>query len=276
MSNLNPYTVIDAAEGAIRIIDGNLNTKWLDSISSQYDSKATLIFDFGEQKIFTGYKWATGNDYEERDPKNWKVFGSNDNVNYTTLSIVNEYTSTSDRNTFNNEIDFDYVFVTPTPTPTPTETSTPTPTETPTPTPTETSTPTPTPTSTPETVSLFIDIVEGYDGISFDGTTYTSDTTINVIKNQQYTIIAFNGSGVFQYWEGTNVNLPVPNASFTVVTITGDTATLKAVFPEITPTPTNTPTSTPTPTPTESNLLLFEDNTIATAENNNNIEINRT
>jgi hypothetical protein len=417
MSNPNPYTVIDAAEGAIRIIDGNLNTKWLDSISSQYGSKATLIFDFGEQKIFTGYRWATGNDYEERDPKNWKVFGSNDDVNYTTLSTVTGYTSTSDRNTFNNEIGFDYVFVTPTPTPTPTETSTPTPTitstltetptptithtvtptettsvtnitlsfnyslgfgsitwcdktlselsqstcdavassyqvhsyygtsisvgtqfagsqalsqcwvtnsnypfnplwtggtteyiietdntglvtryesfivcndatptptptisetptstVTPTPTPTETSTPTPTLTSTPEMVSLFIDIVEGYDGISFDGTTYTSDTTINVIKNQQYTIIAFNGSGGFQYWEGTNVNLPVPNSSFTVVTVTGDTATLKAIFPEITPTPTNTPT----PTPTESNLLLFEDNTIVTAENNNNIEINRT
>jgi uncharacterized delta-60 repeat protein len=49
---------------------------------------------------------------------------------------------------------------------------------------------------------------------------------------------------------GTNVNLPVPNSSNTIVTVTGDTATLKAVFPEITPTPTNT--ETPTNTPTES------------------------
>jgi hypothetical protein len=151
MSNPNPYTVIDDAEGAIRIIDGNLNTKWLDSISSQYGSKATLIFDFGEQKIFTGYKWATGNDYEERDPKNWKVFGSNDNVNYTTLSIVNGYTSTSDRNTFNNEIDFDYVFVTPTPT--------------------ATSTPTPTPTINPS-----CDIT--YNIVPFD---MTCDITYNII-----------------------------------------------------------------------------------------------
>ena len=149
----------------------------------------------------------------------------------------------------------------PTPTPTPTETGipaetptpTPTPTETPTPTPTitETNTPTPTPTPTisPVMASLFIDIVEGYNGISFDGVTYTSDTTINVIKNQQYTIIAFNGSGLFQNWEGTNVDLPVPNSSNTIVTVTGNTATLKAVFPEVTPTP--TPTETPTPTPTE-------------------------
>jgi uncharacterized delta-60 repeat protein len=119
-----------------------------------------------------------------------------------------------------------------------------------TPTPTNTETPTPTPTTTSEMASLFIDIVMGYDGISFDGVTYTSDTTINVIKNQQYNIIAFNGSGLFQNWVGTNVNLPVPNSSNTIVTVTGDTATLKAVFPEITPTPTNT--ETPTNTPTES------------------------
>jgi hypothetical protein len=39
-------------------------------------------------------------------------------------------------------------------------------------------------------------------------------------------------------------------------------------------TPSSTPT--PTPTPTESNLLLFEDGSTATLENNNNIEINKT
>jgi len=43
----------------------------------------------------------------------------------------------------------------------------------------------------------------------------------------------------------------------------------------LTPTPSNTPTQTPTPTPTlPSYLLLFEDGSIATAENNDNIEIN--
>ncbi len=122
----------------------------------------------------------------------------------------------------------------------------------PTPTPTPNATNTPTSTPTPEMASLDIDIVMGYNGISFDGVTYTSDTTISVVKNQQYNIIAFNGSGLFQNWEGTNVNLPVPNSSNTIVTVTGNTATLKAVFPEMTPTPNETPipaTSTPTPTP---------------------------
>jgi hypothetical protein len=40
-----------------------------------------------------------------------------------------------------------------------------------------------------------------------------------------------------------------------------------------TPTVTETPTNTPTPTPTEPFFLLFEDGTIATTENDNNIEI---
>ena len=45
--------------------------------------------------------------------------------------------------------------------------------------------------------------------------------------------------------------------------------------PSITATQTVTPTTTttPTPTPTEPYFLLFEDSSIATAENNDNIEI---
>ena len=45
------------------------------------------------------------------------------------------------------------------------------------------------------------------------------------------------------------------------------------VTPTMTQTPTPTNTVTPTPTPTEPYFLLFEDGSIATAENNNNIEI---
>jgi hypothetical protein len=43
--------------------------------------------------------------------------------------------------------------------------------------------------------------------------------------------------------------------------------------PSITSTVTPTNTTTPTPTPTEPFFLLFEDSSIATAENNDNIEI---
>ena len=141
---------------------------------------------------------------------------------------------------------------TPTPTPTATEVQpTPTSTETPTPTPTDVP-PTPTPTATPVMSTLDIDITPGATNIIFNGVTYTSDTTISVVKDQQYAINTSVPFGNFQYWDGVNIYLPVPNSSFTVVTITGDTATLRANFPA--PTATAVPTNTPTPTPTATDL----------------------
>jgi hypothetical protein len=138
---------------------------------------------------------------------------------------------------------------------------TPTPTVTQTITPTASITPTPTPSSVVMS-TLDLDITPGAINIIFNGVTYTSDTTISVVKNQQYSINTSVPLGDFQYWDGINVNLPASTSSFTVVTITGDTATLRANFPAptSTPTPTQTltptptPTSTPTPTPTESPL----------------------
>jgi hypothetical protein len=60
----------------------------------------------------------------------------------------------------------------------------------------------------------------------------------------------------------TNTSTPTPSVTNTQT-------------PSVTPTQTLTPTTTttPTPTPTEPFFLLFEDDSIATAENNDNIEI---
>jgi len=150
-----------------------------------------------------------------------------------------------------------------TPTPTATETPTPTPTDVPpTPTPTETPTPTatevpptpttsPTPTATPEMSTLNIDIAYGIDSFSFGGVTYTSDTTISVIRNQTYTAIC--GSSFFFTFTGTGLAPLVQNAANIAVTVTGSTATLNVVSTLPEPTSTPTPTSTdvpPTPTPT--------------------------
>ena len=91
------------------------------------------------------------------------------------------------------------------PTPTPTPTSTQTPTPTPTITPTQTETPTPTPTVTPTITptitptesplpivpfTFYIQPLSGGQAIIFDGVTYTSDTTVNIVKNQYYPITA--------------------------------------------------------------------------------------
>lgn len=289
ISNPDAFNLTDATEGAIRIIDGNLNTKWLDSINSEYGGKSTLIFDFGTQKIFTGYKWATGNDYEERDPKNWRVFGSNDEVNYTTLSIVNGYNSTSERNTFNGEIYFNHI---PTPTPTPTPTSTIEPTATPTPTPTATSTSTPTPTATstptPTPTQALLDFTftsecdpQGTNITNFSGGSGQWEYTANVFGSENealnaglwYTVSnSWNNVGVQTNADGTywaavrDLNNP-SNKIAKSVTISCITPT-----PTATSTPTLTPTSTPTPTPTPT-LAPLDFTISGTCVNNGSIRI---
>jgi hypothetical protein len=141
----------------------------------------------------------------------------------------------------------------PTDTPTPTPDATNVPTDTPTPEPT--SGPTATPTSTPEGAVLTIIVPEGTPGIIFDGETYTSNVSAGVVKNQQYFINVTEPSSNFSRWSGTGVNLPAATSKFTVVYVTGNTATLEILLtlPTATPTPTSAPTSTPlpaTPTPT--------------------------
>jgi len=149
-----------------------------------------------------------------------------------------------------------------TPTPTPDATSTPVPTDTPTPTPVPTDTPTPTttptvtptpeptatPTPTPEGAVLTIIVPPGTPSIIFDGETYTSNVSAGVVKNQQYFINVNDPNNDFFSWSGTGVNLPAANSKFTVVYVTGNTATLELLL--ISPTPTSTPTVTPTSTPT--------------------------
>jgi len=78
----------------------------------------------------------------------------------------------------------------------------------------------------------------------------------------------------------TNTNTPSATVTNTPTTTATPTPSITASqtitpTPSITPTQTLTPTTTttPTPTPTEPYFLLFEDSSIATAENNDNIEI---
>jgi hypothetical protein len=148
---------------------------------------------------------------------------------------------------------------TPTNTPTETITQTPTNTETPTNTPTNTETPTNTPT---ETQTPTPSVTIGLTPTATETQTPTpTETPTNTPTNTE-----------------TPTNTPTNTETPTPTTTETPTPT-----PTVTETPTNTPTetltptttSTPTPTvtPTEPYFLLFEDNSIATAENNDNIEI---
>jgi hypothetical protein len=117
-----------------------------------------------------------------------------------------------------------------------------------------TGTPEPTPTSTPEMALLSINVIPQITGITFGGVLYTSDTTISVVKNQSYTAICV--SGQFFTFDGTGVAPLVQNANNIAVTVTGDTATLRALTSQPSPLPTPTatsalnPTGTPAPTNT--------------------------
>ena len=68
----------------------------------------------------------------------------------------------------------------------------------------------------------------------------------------------------------TNTNTPTPTPTQTP---TNTNTPTPSVTTTQTNTPSTTPTNTPTPSSTETFFLLFEDGSIATAENNDNIEI---
>ncbi len=70
----------------------------------------------------------------------------------------------------------------------------------------------------------------------------------------------------------TATSTPTVTPTITQTSTQTPTTTLTAT-PTQTPTPTSTTTPTPTVTPSEPFFLLFESGDIATAENNNNIEI---
>jgi len=134
---------------------------------------------------------------------------------------------------------------TPTNTPTNTETPTNTPSETPTNTPTQTPTNTETPTNTPSVTPT--NTPSGTIGVT-PTTTETQTPTPTETPTQT----------------PTNTETPTNTPSETPINTETQTST-----------PTKTPTNTPTPTltPSEPFFLLFEDDSIATAENNDNIEI---
>lgn len=95
----NPSGSNPGSEGPSNLKDGNTSTKWLD-FNFKTTPSSTLIFDMGSATVFNGYRWATANDTEARDPKSWTISGSNDGTNYTTLHTVTGFTATSTRLTY--------------------------------------------------------------------------------------------------------------------------------------------------------------------------------
>ncbi|MBM3862709.1 MAG: hypothetical protein FJ385_01975, partial [Verrucomicrobia bacterium] len=81
-------------EGSNKANDNDLNTKWLDG------NKKPLVYDFGTTQNVTAYRWATGNDSDDRDPISWTVDGSHDGVNWKTLDTQTNYSVPTTRKAY--------------------------------------------------------------------------------------------------------------------------------------------------------------------------------
>lgn len=87
-------------EEPAKLVDNNLLTKALDLNFVTNGYITNFIFQFSSPKTFNGYRWATANDEEGRDPKSWTIAGSNNGTTWTTLHSVTNFTATTTRNTW--------------------------------------------------------------------------------------------------------------------------------------------------------------------------------
>jgi hypothetical protein len=95
----NPGGSNPSGETPSNLVDNNLTTKVVD-INFVTNGLSNFIFQFSSAKSFNGYRWATANDFESRDPKSWTIAGSNNGTTWTTLSTVTNFTATVARDTW--------------------------------------------------------------------------------------------------------------------------------------------------------------------------------
>ncbi|MBC8136948.1 MAG: carbohydrate-binding protein [Fibrella sp.] len=82
-----------AAETAPNAFDGNVNTKWLGTYATG-TIRAWLRYQFGGgvSYVVKQYTVTSGNDGQQRDPRNWNFQGSNDGSAWTTLNSQSNQT----------------------------------------------------------------------------------------------------------------------------------------------------------------------------------------
>ena len=75
-------------EVAANAFDDNTATKWLDFATNNPATRASWIqyqYTNGAECVVTQYTVSSANDSPERDPRDWRLQGSNDGTNWTTL-----------------------------------------------------------------------------------------------------------------------------------------------------------------------------------------------
>ncbi|MDG2125978.1 MAG: lamin tail domain-containing protein, partial [Verrucomicrobiales bacterium] len=105
----NPRGNNPGGESPADAIDGSVSTKWLDF------NKGALVLNFGSTVTIDGYRWATANDADPRDPIRFTLEGSNNNFSWTLLDdrTGSDFAVPLARNTFLSKLDLNQVANTP-------------------------------------------------------------------------------------------------------------------------------------------------------------------
>lgn len=91
-----------AGEQVSRAFDGSVGSKYLNF--DEYNTGAAVRLTSGRR--VTAIQFATGNDSPERDPASYQLWGSNDGVNWTSISQGGTGFVNTDRKTYGNVITF--------------------------------------------------------------------------------------------------------------------------------------------------------------------------
>ncbi len=113
ISNIYPTSYNSpGGEGAANAFDGNVNTKYLN-----FDKKnAGVTVKLSQGRVVQKFTITTANDFSGRDPTSYKLYGSNDGVNWTlikqdSLSLSETRFWTSPQISVNNTTAYVYYFI---------------------------------------------------------------------------------------------------------------------------------------------------------------------
>ena len=99
----NPGGNFPGNEGPDKANDNLTNTKWLDF------NRQPLVLDFGAPTVVDGYRFATANDAEIRDPVSWRVEGSHDGSYWRVLDERANFATPVQRATFVGSLPLPFV-----------------------------------------------------------------------------------------------------------------------------------------------------------------------
>lgn len=93
------------SEGPSNLGDENLNTKWLN-----FEGDGSIVqIDFGTNVNVAGYRMATANDSDNRDPISWRVQSSSNGSTWTTIAQVQNFATPTARQVYFTEDQFSLV-----------------------------------------------------------------------------------------------------------------------------------------------------------------------